>query len=304
MRNGLILRLSVRSLIALLLLAAAPLLTSCGEKDVPYIIDAEEITRFINEDVRAVGLFEWQTMFVPDPYTVPFDSGIYRDSVLKHQRSIDVEVSSDPDAKVDWGALGELRQAYAGVDDVFDIQRTRVYTDTTIVDTVQRLVVRWGFFLKLGDDAEDYAGWMLWGFRGLQEGSDVGLGTVRVGLYDGTSFAGDLSAFLDRPPSEGLPGIEYARLDEMPEVVMGSRVVVEVTRSAGSTPTYHLLSGLDTSGAFQHEMLRLDTLSLDTIRVPYYSQNPPVYGLLHFQRYRSSDGGAPMYWSIPFRYKR
>jgi hypothetical protein len=145
---------------------------------------------------------------------------------------------------------------------------------------------------------------MLWGGRGLQEGADVGLGTARIELYDGASFSGDLSAFLDYPPEYGIPGVEFIRLDELPEVVMGSRVVVRITRSSGSTPTYHLLSGLDTSGAFLHEMRRLDTLSLDTIRVPYYSQNPPVYGLLHVQRYRSADGGAPMYWSIPFRYKR
>lgn len=280
--------------LALLVIGSGMLWLACEEKEVPIVVDADELVKFMESDIRGKQLFDWQTIVSPTPYTVPYQDGVRTDTVIRHARSYEVLVNSNPDVVADWGELGMLREAFVSVRDTFEIQSTVAYATDTSIDTTKRTLNRGAFFLKLGDDAQDYAGWLMWGYAIADTGIAIDADII---LYDGSSVPADLSLYIE---GKGSPH-RYVRLDRLPEIVVGSRVVVRTSRSSSASPVYHLLSGRDTSGIFQHEMTRLDTINIDTLRMPYGSQNPRQYGLFCLQQFDATDGAFRHAWATPFR---
>lgn len=287
----------------LTLVVGSVLWGGCKEQDVPFVIDTDELQRYIMETEDGKELFGIGSLAHSEPYTVPYDNGVYHDSFLSVKRGFDISIVPLTKAEdlvyMNYGNLGFLREAMVRVVDDFSIQTTRVYPDSTVIDTVSRRLTRYGFFLKLGGDGQAYIGWSLWGFNGI--GLTAPLVSVKVERYDGRTFPGDYSAYRHYPLSgSDIPHVPYIRLSEIDTVLDGSRLVV-TTNQASSAPTiaFHLISALGTDGAFTRAMIRMDTINVDTIRT--LRGNPNLYNVVILQAFARDRYSYIMSWAIPYR---
>ena len=271
----------------------------CSEKNVPYVVDEDELIRYITETAEGKELFDVNGVVTSDPYGFPFDAAVYVDSVISHERTFEFHATPNVDTLlIDYGYLGRLREAQVFVTDHYIIQTTKTLAPNVYVDTTERALTRTGFFLKLGDDAEDYVGWVLWGFNGIYGGAPSVV--ARLERFDGSSFSGDYSIYRSESLDTLLPVLDYLRLINFDTVVVGSRLVVKLSRSSSATNyPYYVLNGRDTSGLFQHEMHVQDTLSFDTVRTP--KSNHPYYNLLYVHEFDHDRFRYRRSWCIPYR---
>jgi hypothetical protein len=292
------------------------MLAGCGEKDVPYIIDSEEITRYIREVGIAKELFRTSGLINSTPYTLPSDNATYYDSLVSVRRTIEVHlvplkilgpngdsVPNDPDRiYADHGYLGRVRESVVRVEDRFTIHITRVYTDTTLHDTTLLLLNRYAFFMKLGNDTRPYVGWVLWGFNGI--GSTSPLLGVALSGSSGVSFRGDLALYPDHPlsNSSAVPDIPYIRLTDMDTVLAGSRLLVTVNKASPALPTWQLLSDYGEGGAFTRSMVRYDMVNyFDSLSYQTPSSNPRLYNQVMIQMLSSQSFLYRTAFVIPYR---
>ncbi len=292
----------------------------CEEKDVPYVIDEDELIAFVLETAEGKDLFRTDGLINPDAYTVPFEDAVYRDSVLSVKRSFEVSLvplripDPDPGARsgdsitnekawVDYGYLGELREALVQVVDEFTVQTAREFEDTTRYDTTTRQLTRYGFFLKLGDDARPYVGWSLWGFNGL--GTSAPPVEVRVERYDGSNFPGDMSLYRNVPLSQWstFPRVPYVKLTDIDTVVVASRVRIYTAKVSSSvTPTYQLLSDYTDSGVFTSKMFRYDGINYyDSLSYKIQRDGSRLYDFMFMQSFNDDRFRYVRGWCIPYR---
>jgi len=57
-----------------------------GEEDVPFVVDEDELIRYVQEVAEARELFRTSNLIRTDPYTVPFDNGTWSDSLISRNR--------------------------------------------------------------------------------------------------------------------------------------------------------------------------------------------------------------------------
>jgi len=296
--------------------AGLGLLAGCGEKDVPYIIDADEIARYINEVEEAGELFRTSGLINPGPYTVPFDSAEFHDSVVTRRRSLEIHlvplkilgpsgdsIPNDPDRiYADHGYLGRVRESVVRVEDRFTIQTSRVYGDTTLQDTTIFSLNRYAFFLKLGGDTRPYVGWVLWGFNGI--GSVAPPIGVTLAGSAGADFRGDLALYPDLPRSisTAIPRVPYLRLAEMDTVVAGSRLLVTTSGVSQINPTVQLISDYSQSGPFMHSLIRYDTADvLDSLSYQTPTSQTRLYNQLMIQLVADGNHRNRTAFVVPYR---
>jgi hypothetical protein len=199
----------------------------CKQKDVPYVIDEDEIERYIRETENGLELFRVDGIIPPEPYLLPAEGATYKDSVLSQVRQINVTLS---DGLKDYGSFGFLREALAQVLDTFEVRVRRIKgTDTTFTQ-IKRGFVRYGYFLKLGSDAQAYVGWVLYGFNGFGSRSGDEL-TIRL-AWPGSAMAGFdhrlyVDSLLDAVLVQLAPG--YVKLADMKAIGSGVNIAAEVT---------------------------------------------------------------------------
>lgn len=166
-----------------ILVVAVALLTSCSEKPVTPIIDEEEIQLYINSSDVGHWLFPRSGLITSDPYTLEYDSGaVYRDYVDSVHRQIVVVIPTKVLAQQsvniygskhsyiqDFGPPYYLTQdAEATVEDRYYVVTERVFgNDTTDYNNV-RYLDRFGYFIKVGSDAQAFSGWLLVGYSGVK----------------------------------------------------------------------------------------------------------------------------------------
>jgi len=296
--------------------AGLGLLAGCGEKDVPYIIDSDEITRYINEVAEARELFRTSGLINPGPYAVPFDSAEFYDSVVTRRRSMEIHlvplkilgpsgdsIPNDPDRiYADHGYLGRVRESVVRVEDRFTIQTSRVYSDTTLQDTTIFSLNRYAFFLKLGDDMRPYVGWVLWGFNGIGP-TVVPIGVTLVGSA-GADFRGDLALYPDLPRSlsTAIPQVPYIRLAEMDTVEAGSRLLVTTRGASQINPTVQLISDYSESGPFTQSLIRYDTIEvLDSLSYQTPVNQTRLYNQLMIQLVADGNHRNRTAFVVPYR---
>ncbi|MBK7140942.1 MAG: hypothetical protein IPH75_02535 [bacterium] len=153
------------SFLALLLIT---LLGGCKEKEVPYVVDENEVERYLLETEQGQELFRTEGIISTDPYTLPADSATYVDSAISHTRLINITLS---DGLWEYENLGIIREGLAKVIDTFLVRTRRVKGIDTLITDNRRGFVRYGHFLKLGNDAQEYVGWVLYGFNGFGSAS-------------------------------------------------------------------------------------------------------------------------------------
>ncbi|MCP4685514.1 MAG: hypothetical protein GY867_08690 [bacterium] len=278
-------------------------LWGCGDEDVPFVVDEDELTRYVSEVAEARELFRTSNLIRTDPYTVPFDDGAWHDSLISKNRDYDVSLVTDKNSAnyyADYGNLGQLREALVVVTDSFRVQTTRVYSDTTIVDTSYRDLTRYAFFLKLGDDAKDYVGWSLWGYSGL--GGTLLPVSVDAQRWDLSDFPGDLGLYLDLPKSQGgIPRVPYVRLSDIDTVVLGSRLKITTEKLSTRPATYQLLSDYADGGAFQARLVQAGGPDVDTLSYKTESSTGRYYRMLFMQAFTEDQGDFVGAWCVPYR---
>ncbi len=297
-------------LLLVILTAVAAFQIGCGDKEVPYVVDEDEIIRYISEDEYARELFRTTGLFNPHDYELPFDSGLFRDSVIAKTRSIEtflVPLTAAADSVyVDHGnPLGFVREALVRVSDRFTIQVSRTLSGNVSYDTAQVSLDRFGFFLKLGGDSRPFVGWLLYGFNGV--GTLAPPLGVELVSSSGSEFRGDLGLYPDKPVSHDswIPEVYYIRLAEMDTVTQGSRLLVTTTKSSfGFTPpTTQLISDYDSGGPFSRVSYRyndvdyVDSLSYETV-----TGNPLFYNLVSIQYLSESTYPDRSVFVVPYRW--
>ncbi|MGD8921824.1 MAG: hypothetical protein PVH24_01135, partial [Candidatus Zixiibacteriota bacterium] len=274
--------------------------SGCGsEKDVPYVIDEDEIARYLRETEEGQQFFRSDSLILPTPYVTPGDTILYRDSVLAQGTETTVIVDTN---RADYGSLGELAEAAAFVLDSFIVRRFRV-SDNAIVDSGSiRYLTRVGFFLKLGTDAQAYVGWKLWGF-GVPSSSLPGTLPVTVAVTpDGmTPFPGDLDLYTETPKSSLLK-CRFIALTDMAKIPGGTRIVVSTQTANSQSPVryFQLLSAGGSNGFFMEPMYRIDADNyIDTISAPTSSSQ--LYEVVMIQSFDDSDNSFTKAWTFPYR---
>lgn len=199
----------------------------CNEKEVPFVVDEDEIERYLAETEDGRELFRVNGIISPNPYLFPGDGAMYRDSALSHVRRVNVTLS---DGLIDYGSLGYLREGLAQVLDTFVVRTIRTKGLNTDTTENKRGFVRYGYFLKLGGDNQAYVGWVLYGFNGFGSRSGDVL-NIRL-AWPGMSMTGfDHRLYPDSLVDPVLvqlaPG--YVKLSEFKTAAEGVSVAAEVT---------------------------------------------------------------------------
>jgi len=289
--------LPVKMLTAAVLLIGL-LAINCDERDVPYIIDEDEIARYIRVEAEAQELFRSDSLIVSGTYQAPGSAALFYDSILSYEREVTVIVG---DSAANYGSLGMLYEAVAVVNDNFAIRTLRMEgSDTTPVDH-NRQFTRVGFFLKLGDDAQDYVGWKLWGIGPAP--STTPPVNVTVDPEIGVPYPGDDDMF-DRQPIELGGDFEYIRISEIRSIAGGSYLALSTNIHNVQSPVryYQLLAGAEDGGYMTRPMLQVDPESYaDTLRTP--NGNTTQYNVVLMQSFRDDtfqyNSGWFFYYRVP-----
>lgn len=284
---------------ALLLIAGLVLLLGgCKEKDVPYVIDADEIARYMAEDESAQNLFRSDGLILSTPYQTPLDDATYRDSIISHARRQEVIVDSVP---ADYGSLGDLMEAMVYVIDSFRVATIRTSGGDRTVYENARLLTRIGFFLKLGSDAQAYVGWKLWGM-GVSTTAQPPV-NVTVQPEADTAFPGDYSMYTRQPVDLVIDNsFRYIRLSDMPQVAKSVKTAVSTTIRNSQAPAryYQLLTAATNSGFFMEPMIQVDRSNYtDTITTA--ATDARLYELIMMQSFVDTTFQFAKAWVIPYR---
>lgn len=292
------------------LTVVAALQIGCGDKDVPFVVDADELIRYVTEEEYAKELFRTVGLFNPDSYELSFVSGQFRDSVIGKTRSIETFLvpldRAQDQVYVDHGnPLGLVREALVRVSDRFTIQVSRTHSGSVSYDTAQVTIDRFGFFLKLGGDSRPYVGWLLYGFNGV--GTLAPPLSVELVSSSGTEFRGDLGLYPDKPQSHEsyIPEVYYIRLAEIDTVTQGSRLHITTTKTSyGFTPpTTQLISDYDPDGPFTRVLHRYDSENyIDSLSYETVTGNPLFYNLVFFQSFSDSTHLSRRAFAVPYRW--
>jgi hypothetical protein len=176
-----------------------------------------------------------------------------------------------------------------------------VRTDSLFAPVVSRtrLVRRYGYFLKLGDDGRPYLGWKLYGYNGF--GASSMPMNVSVKTTDGhTSFIGDDRSLTNAAKALGM---SYIKLEDIEEIENGSTLLVE---TASLTPNryYNLLSVASSAGLVTMPMSAVDSTH-HTISLKMSTTNKRFWDVMMIQTFKDSipAGNLVKTWCIPYRVK-
>ncbi|KAA3634961.1 MAG: hypothetical protein DWP97_05830 [Calditrichaeota bacterium] len=146
------------------------------EIDVPFVVDSDEIARYIADSDLGRAFFGKDDFFLDSvPFLYPQDTGaVYINLVDSVKRSIVTSFPLDNykgqfvDEPYQFFStpFGESKDAEVEVRDKVFIKTLRIEAaDTTAYFTSQD-IYRYGYFMKLGDDGERFKGWLLRAFSG------------------------------------------------------------------------------------------------------------------------------------------
>lgn len=293
MKRGHIRKLTILFFFGILMLTAG---YGCNPKDVPVIIDEDELLRYMNETEDGRELFRTDGLIPSSPYQTPVDNAIWSDSVLAHKRVISVNAS---DGEADYGSLGFLREGVVLVNDQFTVETTRLFPDSTVVDTTVRTVLRDAFFLKLGGDSRPFVGWLMWGYNGIGEA----FLPVNVWMRPDTSqlFFGDKSPNTINGKLLRVGG-PFIALTDIRALGDGESIVCSTATANSQTPvrTYQVLTFAEGSGFAVSGMKQIDRMRyIDTISTP--TANPRLWNIIYFQSFDDQTRKLLASWTVPYR---
>ncbi len=314
---------------AVLLVAAIMLAGGCSEKDVPYVIDNEIIMQYMANSPDARDLFRSDSLVLPDEFTVPQDSAVYKFVVDSTRRYTYLDIRVDTVMYNSVTGYYRIRHIYptfgeiwgdgeVTVNDYFYSHLLRIVGSDTTARPVNLALTRYGYFLKLGNDNQPYRGWKLWAINAGEP--STGLTTITAGTD--TTFYGDLRDYATIKYTVSWKNLttgeerEYAgqskhlfeRLDRLATLPGGLPFYLNCT-SVPSTSYFRLAAALTNAGMTQSVMDRVSSSTyVDTIQTA--TSSGYLWNLLFFHDvYRSQEPNSdpPIYtyswkgWSVPYR---
>ena len=279
-----------------LLSAFALFSAGCSHEEVPFFSDTDEITRFVTSSADGRELFRTDSLMLGVDFTVVNGTGSYRDIVDSVTRTIGVEI----EGPFDFGALGQIKEAVANVEDVFYVRTVRIDSIFAPVISRTRLLQRYGYFLKLGDDSRPYLGWKLYGYNGF--GATSAPLNVLVKTTDGnTSFIGDDRSLTNSAKDLGM---QYIKIEDFGEIENGSTLLIETT-SLAPKRYYNLLSVASSAGFVTTPMSAVDSTH-HTVSLKMSTTNSRFFDIMMIQTLKDSipAGNLIKTWCIPFRVKQ
>ncbi|HWR82788.1 MAG TPA: hypothetical protein VN285_05770 [Candidatus Deferrimicrobium sp.] len=272
-------------------------LSGCKENIVYPLPDEDVIAQYLAVTEEGRELFRTENLIPDDTYTLPYDDTVYRDVVDSVWRTISVEIDSL--GPYDFGHLGQRHVATAEVNDLFFVTVIKVLGDVTDTILAERRLIRYGFFVKLGDDSKAYFGWKLWGYSSL--GGTEAPVNLSVRTPDRTvSLASTMSYYTYRSP--GKINLQYIKLDDIDTLESGAGLICSVASWGSSTiKYYHTISFESATGFASDGMRRLDDHHwLDTLVTP--SPNHRLWNVIFVQSFVPPPGyNFVRGWCVPYR---
>jgi hypothetical protein len=255
----------------------------CKEKFVPYVVDKDEIQRYLDSTEIGRDLFRWDSLIIPMDYALPFGSATWRDTVLSHERLTTINIASEP---TDFGTpIGIKRTADIKVTDIFGVRTRRIYaTDTTYIDA-DRIVNRQAMFIKLGSDLEPYVGWVLWKYRGSTDPLRV---LTLIKLPNQTASAVDQD--------------QLVKLTDIKTFTDGVTLILNTTSIIHDTlrQPMLLLTAATDGGFVQRNMTKIDRQHYtDTLKTP--TNNSRLWNLIFIQTFHDNEFFFTGGFFIPYR---
>ena len=312
------------AVVLIVLLSVVAFGLSCGEPDVPYIVDQDEIRRYLATTEAGRELFRVNGLINNDSYVLDFDpDAIYQDVLDSTRRSLDFDMidSKHYDTlKQDFGSpIGWARDAEVTVQDRLYVTTTRIEGSATTTIQRERTVTRYAYFLKLGSDARDYAGWLLHGYNGNTPFAPAGL---LIEKADHTTFPGDgraleyftsliINTAYQPWDTVGTRNTQYGyvKLEDIENINEGETLVA-ISDGVPSRSAYQTLSAESGAGFYSIPMSRPDASTyVDTVLTP--DPNNRLWNILFFEEFRwpqADPGGEPdltqlsvRSWAVPYR---
>jgi hypothetical protein len=276
-----------RLTLIILLVAVAGLLGlfGCKERFVPFVNDANEIQRYLDSTRIAQDLFRWDSLILPTPYTLPFSSALWHDTILRHERKTIVKID---DSLTDFGnPIGKHLAGYVRVEDIFTVRTWRTYlADTNYIDNDRHLVRR-GWFIKLGSDLEPYVGWVLWTYSG-------GDGTSTLRVHTTMKQPGEVEHSVDQ--------FDSIRVHYMDSCADGATWILNTSSNVASSqpqPAVVLTAATD-AGFIQRSMHQIDRQHYtDTLKTP--TNNPRIWNLIFLQTFHDNEFFFTGGFCVPYR---
>ena len=302
------------------------------EIDVPYVVDSDEIARYIADSDLGRTFFGKNDFFLDSvPFIYPQDSdAIYINLVDSVKRSVITSFPLDNnkghfvDEPYQFFStpFGESKDAEVEVRDKAFIKTLRIEgTDTTTYFSNQD-ISRYGYFMKLGDDGERFKGWLLRAFSGGTPRTATP--STQMNLYHGNTvddslFSANLSLY--RTFSSLIIGhivkydtiyqqnfyvadtVEFETTREYLELSPGTKFIERV--SPGEIISAKILQSSNfmffTMGMLSDSNLIQTTMPLNSQSLPEASRvipNDPVgtWGFIYFQEYYRNTGDT---FSVP-----
>lgn len=310
--------------------------TGCEKEiEVLQISDTNELEQYIAYDDLGKTFFSTANLISELPYFYPFDStGYYVDLFDSLDREI---ISFFPLKKYGDGysnpsqefgsSIGASEDAEVTVHDRLYARTIRVEgIDTTVVNAlIYRDYIRYGYFMKLGDDGQLFSGWLLRGFNGGSPDRNS-----RMSMFHANNqwFPGDTFAYQHRTsaivnnatyPPDTIKNYSttqgYLMLSGDPQidrniesVDIGEKLRAEVTFTYYGV-FYTMLYNSSDSVVLQNFTLNNDLNYEVLIQTPSVNNN--TWGFIYFQEFareQSDTTAVPIFqtlrrfnWVIPFK---
>jgi hypothetical protein len=164
---------------AVLIAGIVIFVSACKERNVPYIIDEEQIQKYIEESNIGEQFFRKNNLIMPDTFrTLADPSSLYKIVIDSVRRFYEYSVSED-ERSYSFDFLGGVphRDAEVEVKDRVYYKTIRVSGVDTITTAAMTQFSRYGWFAKVGDDSRPYAGWLLYGYNGGSPFGSMGVAT-------------------------------------------------------------------------------------------------------------------------------
>ncbi|MFZ1683425.1 MAG: hypothetical protein WAU88_04760 [Candidatus Zixiibacteriota bacterium] len=287
--------------VVVVLIGGTLLWAGCKEKNVPFAVDKDELIAYISSSPDAADLFRSSNLFGKGPYHLPGTSATYRDSVVSNSRQVLTQIGT---AEIDHGSYGDLREAVLIVEDDFLIHTTKINGVDTTSTQYHRLLRRYGYFWKVGTDAQPFLGWTLWGFNGFRGNSvsDPNLDIDLVGLGSFVSPA-DKRLYVDSLKDQSLVAPHFVNLRTLPLVERGSLLQVKLAFPEVGSVAIPRLQALMDSGSYNQLMFQVDSTHWqDTVQTLVNTTKGFDFLQIHFT---NKNIGNPILSSvfIPYRVK-
>ena len=312
------------ALAALLLVVVG--LGGCDEEEVLPVNDEDELRRYLYESEDGLDLFRAADLFVEQAFVDPFNTN---DTLIQVVDSTwrDIETLRIVDyARGNYRYVELLpfpaRDAELIVYDFYRIITKRIAgTDTTAVDTTQRALTRYAYFVKMGDDSQRFKGWKLYGYNGGVSTTDVGTSAyISIRNEGGGTFLGGNDAYdeidvrildtnfttYEEVLINGTTFNQYRRIADIVDVALGDSLMLSIDWNK----FYGMLVNARTDAGFTLGQLEPLQQPEQSYRLKTASANIHLWNVIFMQeflRVQIPQTDPPIYtykwagWTIPYR---